>query len=66
MYVHILYMRAGNAQGSMCICTDSPEPSMLGNSISTKISCAVSFMPLINEKRRGVSYNKRFARFSPD
>ena len=59
-------MRAGNDLASLCKCTDSPEPSLLGNAMSTKIRRAGSCMPLINEKRRGVPYNKRFARFSPE
>ena len=59
-------MLARNALASLCICADSPEPSLLGNAMSTKIPCAGSCMPLINEKRRGVSYNKRFARVSTE
>ena len=32
-------MRAWKAQGSLCFCTDSPEPSLLDNAIISKISC---------------------------
>ena len=37
-------MRAAKAMASLCICTDSPEPSLLADPISTKISCNGPFI----------------------
>ena len=39
---HALCMRAATARVSLCICTDSPEPSLLINAIRTEIQCAGS------------------------
>ena len=36
-------MQAVKALVSLCIWADSPEPSLLANAISTKISCAGPF-----------------------
>ena len=41
IYIHTLCMRAAIALVSLCICSDSPEPSMLDNTISNKISRAI-------------------------
>ena len=40
-FIYILYlcMRAAKALASLCICTDSPEHSLLDNTIMTKFSC---------------------------
>ena len=38
IYIHSLYMRVVKSLVSLCICADSPEPSMLSNAISTIIS----------------------------
>ena len=37
-WYHILCMRAAKVMASLRICTDWPEPSLLGDAISTKIS----------------------------
>ena len=39
-------MQAAKALASLCICTDLPKPLLLDNEISTKISCASSFINL--------------------
>ena len=39
---HALSMRAAKALASLCICTDSPEPSLPINAIRTEIQCAGS------------------------
>ena len=37
IYFYTLAMRAAKALASLCICTDSPEPSPLDSAISTKL-----------------------------
>ena len=37
-------MQAAKAQASLCICADSPEPSMLADAISAELSCNVIYM----------------------
>ena len=39
IYIRTLCMRAANALASQRICTDSHEPSLLTDAISTEISC---------------------------
>ena len=39
IYIHTLFLGAVNALVSLCICTDSPEPSLLADAISIEISC---------------------------
>ena len=41
-------MLAANALASQYMCTGSHEPSLFGNAVSTKISCADSFTEMAN------------------
>ena len=38
IYIHAFYIRIAKSQASLCICADSPETSLFGNGISTKIA----------------------------
>ena len=42
IYIHTLCVRAEKAVASLRICTDSPEPSLFGEAISTEIPCTCS------------------------
>ena len=39
IFIHALFLRVVNALVSLCICTDSHEPSLLADAISIEISC---------------------------
>ena len=52
-------MRALKAQASLCICTDSTEPSLLDDAISTKISCFI-----LREIRKKYVLQSRFTRIT--
>ena len=44
LYFHTLCIRAAKALASLRICTDSSEPSLLTDAISTEIICTGSYM----------------------
>ena len=43
IYIHTLYIRAATNMTSLRIYTASPEPSLLGNTIGTNLSCYGSY-----------------------
>ena len=47
IYTNTLCMQATKAVASLCNCTNSPEPSLLDDTICSKIACACLFFKMV-------------------